>query len=183
MADSPKKEYVDKKPGFVTKSGTEDYVGKTIDYAVFTDNGQGFSFTTDGEHKQQCRKTSYELCGLDGEKGEPAKVIRAKKGNIVIEAMDGDIVIRANNIRLVGLDGNSEVTITSGKHFSVNAPIQSHKGTVANTVMSNSLSIGAQAVDTNGNIQNASNNGAEEGQSSILSRILGVVKKFGSFFD
>lgn len=182
MADQPK-EFYDKKPGFVVKSGTVDAAGKVTDYAVFTDNGQGMQWTTDGEHKMQCRKTSYELCGIDGKDGEPGKVIRAKKGDIVIEALDGDIIIRGKNIRLVGLDGAGEVTVTCGKQFNVNAPIQSFKGGVSNTVMSNSCSIAAQSVDSTGNIQNAANSGVEQAQSSILSQILGVVTKFTQFFS
>jgi hypothetical protein len=182
----PKKEYVDKKPGHVIKSGgVKDITGQPIDYAVFTDNGQGIIFNENGDHKQHCRKTSYDLSGTDPnmDKNDYAKVIRAKKGDIQIEALDGDIVIKANNIRIVGLDGNSEVTITSGKHVSINSPIQSFKGTNMNTVMSNSVSLGAQTVESTGNIQNATNNAAEEKQASILTQILGVVKKFKSFFD
>ena len=32
------KQFVEKRPGFVVKSGTRDAAGKNIDYAVFTDN-------------------------------------------------------------------------------------------------------------------------------------------------
>lgn len=182
MSDQPK-EYYEKKPGFVVKSGTPDLMGKTTDYAVFTDNGQGFQFTTDGEHRQQCKKTSYELCGVDGKDGEPAKVIRAKKGDIIIEAMDGDIILRGKNIRVVALDGSGEVTVVSGKHFAVNAPVQSMKGSISNTVMSNSVSVGAQATDTTGNMQNTQSSGVEESQSSILSQLMGIVKKFQKFLE
>ena len=60
MSEQPK-EYYEKKPGFVVKSGTkQELTGKTTDYAVFTDNSQGFQFTTDGEHTQVTRKT-WEL--------------------------------------------------------------------------------------------------------------------------
>jgi hypothetical protein len=183
MTDQPK-EYYEKKPGFIVKSGTEiKFTGQKTDYAVFTDHGQGFEFTTDGQHKQFCNKTSYELCGADGKDGEPAKVIRAKKGDIVIEAMDGDIILRGNNIRIVALDGTGEVTVVSGKHFSVNAPVQSMKGSNSNTVMSNSVSTGAQATDTTGNMQNTQSSGVEESQSSVLSQLLGIVKKFQKFFE
>ena len=186
MADEGRKEYFEKKPGYVVKSGTEQAsTGKITDYAVYTDYGQGFSWTTDGEHRSVTNKTSYDLSGVDpsASSGIPAKIIRTKRGDIIIDAMDGDIIIRGKNVRLVASDGAGEVTITSGKQFAVNAPIQSLKGTNFNTVMSNNVSIGAQTVDTNGNMQNTSNSGGEEGQSSILSRILGVVKKFGAFFE
>lgn len=182
MADQPK-EYYEKKPGFVIKSGIEDYMGKTTDYAVITDYGQGFQFTQDGEHRQTCKKTSYEVCGTEGTDGVPGKVIRVVKGDIIIEALDGDVVIRGKNVRLVALDGNGEVTITPGKQFAVNAPVTSIKGGVGNILMTNSASIGAQAVDTNGNIQNSQTNGAEECQSSILSKLLSILKKFQTFLE
>lgn len=182
MTDQPK-EYYEKKPGFVVKSGTEDLTGKITDYAVFTDYGQGFQFTTDGQHKQQCKKTSYELCGIDGKDGEPAKVIRGLKGDIIIEAVDGDIVLKGKNIRIVALDGSGEVTVVSGKHFSVNAPVQSLKGSNSNTVMSNSASVGAQATDTTGNMQVTQTSGAEESEGSLLSQLLGLLKKFQKFFE
>lgn len=177
MAEQPK-EYYEKKPGYVVKSGTEDLSGKVTDYAVFTDYGQGFEYTQDGQHKQLCRKTSYEICGLDGKDGEPAKVIRAKKGDIIIEAMDGDIILRGKNIRVVALDGVGEVTVVSGKHFAVNAPVQSMKGSNSNTVMSNSASTGAQATDTTGNMQNSQTSGAEDSEGSILTRLLNISQKF-----
>jgi hypothetical protein len=183
MADQPK-EYYEKKPGFVVKSGTiQDVTGKTVDYAVFTDNNQGFQFTTDGDHTQVTNKTSYELSGIDGTDGVPGKVIRVKKGDIVIEAMDGDIILRGKNIRIVALDGNGEVTVNSGKHFSVNAPVQSMKGATSNTVMSNSASVGAQATDTTGNMQNTQSSGVEKSQSSILSQLMGIVTKFQKWLD
>lgn len=182
MAEQPK-EYYEKKPGFVVKSGTKDLMGKTTDYAVFTDNGQGFQFTTDGEHKQQCSGTSYDLSGVNGVDKKPAKVIRAVKGDIHIEAMDGDIILKGRNIRIVALDGSGEVTIVSGKHFSVNAPVQSMKGSNSNIVMSNSASVGAQATDTTGNMQNSQNSGAEECEGSLLTRLLNIAKKFKSFLE
>jgi len=182
MTEQPK-EFYEKKPGFVVKSGTTDYTGKKTDYAVFTDYGQGFEFTQDGEHRQVCNKTSYELSGVDGTDGVPGKVIRVKKGDIIIEAMDGDIIIRGKNIRFVALDGSGEITATSGKQFSVNAPVTNIKGANGNMLMTNSASIGAQAVDTNGNIQNSATNASEESQGSILSRALTILKKFQKFLE
>lgn len=182
MTDQPK-EYYEKKPGFVVKSGTPDLMNRKIDYAVFTDYGQGFEFTQDGQHMQTCNKTSYDLSGIDGKDGEPAKIIRAKKGDIIIEAMDGDIILRGKNIRIVALDGSGEVTVVSGKHFAVNAPVHSMKGSISNTVMSNSASVGAQATDTTGNMQNSQSSGAEEGEGSLLSKLLSLAKKFQQFLE
>jgi len=49
--------------------------------------------------------------------------------------------------------------------------------------MSNSSSVGAQTTDTTGNMQNTQSTGVEESQSSILSQLLGIVKKFQKFFE
>jgi len=184
MADTGKKEYYEKKPGFVVKSGTVQKIsGKTIDYAVYTDHSQGFEFTQDGEHRQVANKTSYDLSGVEGTDRVPAKIIRAVKGDIIIECQDGEIVLRGRNIRLEAIDGSGEVTIVSGKQISLNAPIQNLKGGVSNTVMTNSASTGALATDTTGVMQNSQSSGAEEGEGSILSKLLSLAKKFKSFLE
>lgn len=184
MAEQPK-EYYEKKPGYIIKSGTEiELTGEITDYAMFTDNGQGFQYTTDGQYRQVCHKTSYELCGSDNKSSdEPAKVIRGQKGDIIIEAVEGDLILRGKNIRIVALDGVGEVTVVSGKHFAVNAPVQSFKGSNSNTVMSNSASVGAQATDTTGNMQNSQTSGAEETEGSVLTRLLNIAKKFQQFLE
>ena len=97
--------------------------------------------------------------------------------------MDGDIILRGKNIRIVALDGAGEVTVVSGKHFAVNAPVNSIKGGISNTVMSNSASTGAQATDTTGNMQNTQSSGVEKSQSSILSQLMGIVTKFQKWLD
>jgi hypothetical protein len=182
MTDQPK-EFYDKKPGFVVKSGVPDVVGKPIDYSVITDEGQGFQYTKEGNKLDACKKTSYEICGENTNENEPAKIIKAKNGNIIIEALSGDIILKARNIRIVAMDGSGEVTINSSKQVSIQAPIQNFKGTNLNTVMSNEISFGALSIDTTGLMQNTNNTGTEEAQSGILSRLLGVVRKFQKFFE
>lgn len=178
MSDQSNKEYYEKKPGFVVKSGTTDAADKKIDYGVFTDLGQGFEYTQEGNKYDRCDKTSYELVGSDVPETQPAKVIRALNGNIHLEALNGEVVIVAKNIRLVALDGSGEVTITSAKHFAVNAPIQNFKGATSNTVMSNSVSSGALAVDSRGEIQNSATSGSEDCEGSLLTQLLKISQKF-----
>jgi hypothetical protein len=182
MTDQPK-EYYEKRPGFIVKSGTPDIAGKKIDYAVFTDNGQGFEYTQEGNKYDACKKTSYETVGEGVNEGEPAKIIKAKNGDVIIEAVAGDLILRARNIRIVAMDGSGEVTINSAKQVSIQAPIQNFKGTNLNTVMSNSYSVGALSVDTTGVMQNTQNTEGEKQQSGILNQILGAVKKFQKFFE
>jgi len=181
MTDQPK-EYYQKYPGFEVKSGTIDAAGKKVDYAVFTDSGQGFEYTVEGNYFQNCDKTSYELCGKEiTDAAQPAKVIRASNGNINIEAPGGEVIIKAQSIRLVAEDGSGEVTIQSNKQVAITAPVQNFKGSVSNQVMSNSASIGAQAVDTTGNIQNSQSSGADDTEGSILTKLLKINEKFNKF--
>ena len=67
------KQYLEKRPGFVVKSGTRDAAGKNIDYAVFTDNSQGFEYTQEGNKFDVTNKCSSEVCGEFVGKDEVAK--------------------------------------------------------------------------------------------------------------
>lgn len=181
MTDQPK-EYYKKYPGFEIKSGTPDAAGNKIDFAVFTDNGQGFEYTVEGNKFDTCDKTSYELCGADlTDDKQPAKVIKASNGNINIEAPGGEVIIRAKSIRLIAQDGQGEVTITSLKQFNVTSPVQTYKGAVSNAVLSNSFSVGAQVVESSANIQNSASSGADDTESSILNKLLKINDKFKKF--
>lgn len=182
MTEQPK-EFYDKKPGYIVKSGTPDMCGAQIDFAIFTDLGQGFEYTQEGNKYDICDKTSYELCGSDTQENEPAKVIRAINGNIVLDAPNGEIIIRAKSIRIVAQDGSGEVTITSAKHFAVNAPIQNFKGSISNNVMSNSASTGALAVDSRGEIQNSATSGSEDTEGSLLTQLLKISQKFKNWIS
>jgi hypothetical protein len=180
MTDQPK-EYLDKRQGFVIKSGTTDRAGKITDLSIITDNGQGFQYRTDGVKLDHCNAQSYEECGKDVAAGQCAKIIRAKRGNIHIEAIDGDIILIANNIRIQAKDGSGEVTINSVKQIALNSPLVNTKAGNLNTVASNSASVAAQAVDTVGNIQNTQAASVDIGQASILGKVLGVLTKFKNF--
>ena len=81
MSEQPK-EYLDKKPGFVIKSGIKDAAKNTVDFSIITDNGQGFEYRVDGVKLDHCNAQSYEVCGRDVSAGQPAKIIRAMRGNI-----------------------------------------------------------------------------------------------------
>jgi hypothetical protein len=182
MTNQPK-EYYEKKPGFTVKSGVEDSVKKKIDYAVITDNAQGFKYTEEGNKYDLCNKTSYDLCGKEVGQGEPAKIIKASNGDIIIDATSGDIILKGMNIRIVAKDGVGEVTLTSAKHIALNAPITNIKGTNTNLLGSNSVSIGGQAVDLAGGMQFSTGVLTDVLQGSFLGQIVKVLDKFKSFLE
>ena len=87
------------------------------------------------------------MCGEDCQPKEPAKIIRAKNGDIIIEAMSGEIVLRGKNIRIEAIDGKGEVTVTSTSQIALNSPIQSFKSTNSNSVSTNNLTVAGNVVE------------------------------------
>lgn len=182
MTDQPK-EYYEKKPGFTVKSGVPDSANKKIDYSVITDNAQGFKYTEEGNKFDLCNKTSYELCGESVSKGEPAKIIRASNGDVIIEAISGDLILKGMNIRVVAKDGVGEVTINSAKQIALSAPITSVKGTNTNVLGTNNVSIGGQAVDAGAGMQFSSGVLTDILQGTFLGSAIRVLTKFKSFLE
>mgnify|MGYP003326360994 CR=1 FL=1 len=187
MTDQPK-EYYEKKPGFVVKSGIEEKISKKkIDYSVITDLGQGFMYTQDGNKYDNCDQVSYELSGCDPNKpvpdGVPAKIIRTQSGDIIIEAMTGDVIIRGNHVRIEAKDGNGEVTITSPKQVAVNAPIATIKGTNTTIYGAKSVDISGQAVDQAAGLPQARGSLVDLLQGLSLGKIFGVLTKFKKFLE
>jgi hypothetical protein len=169
---------------FEETSGAKDFMGNTIEYSITTDSSQGFQYTNTGNKFDACLGTSYELCGENlQESGQPGKVIKAFNGNIHIEAMNGDIVLIANNIRLRARDGSGEITLVANSQVHQQAPIVNQKGTISNSLMSNSTSIAANAVDTAGGIQNTSGTLTDVTQGSFLGGLIKVLQKFKKWLE
>lgn len=182
MAEQPK-EFYEKKPGFTVKSGVPDGAGRTIDYSMFTDNSQGFHYTTDGMKFDICNSTCYELSGEDCQEGEPARVIRTINGDIIIDAMDGDIILRGRNIRIVAYDGEGEVTINAAKQIATNAPKQTFKGTNIDTVATATAAIGGNFVETAAGISASGGVITDITQGSFLGQIMKVLQKFKKWLE
>lgn len=127
---------------YVISSGEKSPHGRVL-YRVCTADGQSMTFhETTGQnatpkgpgnsrHVLINQGESYEYLG-DGlifrdspiKTCMPAKHIKCKRGDIYIEADNGDIVLRGNNIRLNarGAKGDGDVTITGKKLVDVDAP-------------------------------------------------------------
>ena len=177
------KEFYCKVQGFEFKSGVDDGAGRVIDYQVMTDTLQGIKFCTDGTHFQLNYKTSYELCGQDCDAGEPAKIIRAKNGNIVIDAMSGNIVLKGANIRLQAQDSMGEVTINAGKQVATRAAVVSTHGTKVNIMGTSDVNVGGAAVETNAKVVNSQSQATDEKQASFLGQLMSAIKKFKELLE
>lgn len=182
MAEQPKEFYC-KVQGFEFKSGVDDGAGRIIDWQVVTDNLQGIKFCTDGSHFQVCYGTSYEICGQDVGKDEPAKVIRAKNGDIQIDAMNGDIILKGANIRLQATDAVGEVTIVAGKQVATRAAVVSTHGTKVNIMGTSDVNVGGAAVETNAKVVNSQSQATDEKQASFLGQLMSAIKKFKELLE
>ncbi len=182
MAEQPKEFYC-KYQGFEFKSGVDDGAGRTIDWEVITDNIQGIKFCTDGTHWQLNYKNSYEICGKDCAQGDQAKVIRAVKGNIVIEAKSGDIILRGDNVRIQARGSDGECTINAGKQVATKAAITSVSGTKVNIMGTSDVNIGGAAVETNAKVVNSQSQATDEKQASFLGQIMSAIKKFKELLE
>ena len=180
---SQPKEFYCKYQGFEFKSGTEDGAGRTVDWQVVTDNLQGIKFCTDGTHFQLNYGTSYEVCGQDVGKDEPAKIIRAKNGDIQIDAMGGDVIIKGLNIRLQSTDPSGEVTVTAGKQIATKAAICSISGTKVNINGTQDVGISGTTANTHGKLQNTQSQATDEKQASFLGQIMQAIKKFKQLLE
>ena len=107
--------------GYRVQAGTV-IGGKKCSYSVITDEATGFTYYQDGDKSDIALKNSTEVCGLNSQEGEPAKVIQAKNGDIVLEAPNGQITLKAKSIRIMGEAGDGEVTIQAGKIVEMDAP-------------------------------------------------------------
>jgi hypothetical protein len=179
-------EYYEKFPGgFQVASGVPGPDGKYIEYAVSTDGGQGFSYTQEGNKWDVCNQVSYELSGIDPQNpvppGQPAKLIRTVHGDIVLEALGGDLILKANNIRIVASDGSGEVTIQSGKNITIKGPIANIDSTNVNVSAKNSIGMGGGSVETFGKVSSSQLKGTDVFLEPINSFLSGAYKWIKQF--
>lgn len=164
-----------------TYSGVECQ-GKVIDYGITTDGGNATLLQGDGVRVETTPKTSYEHVGHSAKVDEPAKAIYAKNGNIHLEASNGDIIIKAKNIRIVAEDGSGEITITSTKIIDMRAPYIKQNGTNITMTASGNMEMFANTVSSSAQISNNSGTSTDALQGSFLGGILSGLKGLKKFF-
>jgi hypothetical protein len=185
MTQQPNEYYKKYPGGFQVSSGIPDPDGKVIDYSIVTDYGQGFTYTQEGNKWDITNNVSYELAGCDTKSpvppGKPAKIIRTTSGDIHIEALSGDIVLKANNIRIIASDGSGEVTIQSGKNITIKGPVANIDSTNVSVSAKNNIGLGGGSVETFGKMSSSQLKGTDvilEPINSFLSGAYKWIKQF-----
>ena len=156
---------------------------RSIAYSLITDSAQGHQWTEDGRYFEKTNKTSYEICGIDCDEKEPAKIILAENGDIIINAEAGDIILKGRNIRVVAMDGVGEVTINSAKQIAMTAPVVNAKSTTENSMASLSHSVGANYVDQGAGVSATSGVATDATQGSFLGGLMKILQKFKQWLE
>jgi len=116
--------------------GGQDTPYGRLSYRVLTKNGNSFGFYDNGETEDIQETTSgksVEAVGAKITKSKtalsdplvPAKVINAKHGDIVLNAEDGNIILKGDNILIeatgIRADGDGDILIKANKGIRMDA--------------------------------------------------------------
>ena len=182
VQETTTQEYYGTYPGVRIASGIKipdgDLKDEYVDFEMVSNELQGFSFYKNGLHKLVVNGTSYETVGIDGKAGEPTKVICASVGDIVLEAQDGDIILKARNVRL---DAKEELTLKSAKHILLDGAVMNQKATNINILARKSLSMGAQFIEVSGGVSVEEGTQTDKKQAGFLGSLISTFDKFKDF--
>jgi hypothetical protein len=160
-----------------------EYGNTKVEYGVTTDSGGSIFLQSNGGKVEVVPDTSYEYVGDICADNQPAKIIYAKNGNIHLEASNGDIILKAKNIRIVAEDGSGEVTINSGKIVDIKAPyIKENATNIAVSAPGNAETmVGTKSGATQ--IQNQDGSSTDLLQGSFLGSIFSGLQSLKKFFQ
>ena len=128
---------IDVKNHYTVKAGQDSPYGK-VSYRVITNNGSGISFHEAGLNTENLQTAvSGRSCEFLGEMIKrprdaaqdpmvPAKCIKCKHGDVVIDCDDGDIILKADNIVMeakgLTADNSGDIQMKANKGILVDAP-------------------------------------------------------------
>lgn len=186
---------IDDKRHYRVEAGQNSPYGK-VSYRVLTNLGSGHGWYQAGkveDHQMVATGRSVEALGENINKPKtsnsdpinPAKLIQAKHGDIVLHAMDGDIVLIGDNILMYadGLrnDSDGDIQMYANKAVSVQAADVKIKGTNVriNGIKDLSL-IGKVYGEFTGGVVNAVA-AADFGASSLITKLNSIKNSLSAF--
>lgn len=159
-----------------------EYQDAILDYGITTDGGNATLMQQDGTRVENTPKTSFEYVGDKVQSEEPAKIIYAKNGNIHLEATNGDIILKAKNIRIVAEDGSGEITINSTKIIDIRAPYIKENATNITVTAAGNIESLSGTISGSAQIQNTSGSSTDLLQGSFLGQIFSGLQGLKKFF-
>lgn len=146
---------IDDKRHYRVEAGQSSPYGK-VSYRVLTNLGSGHGWYENGvseDHQMVATGRSVEALGENIKKVKTdvqdplncAKIIQAKHGDIVIDALDGDIILKADNI-IIEANGtrdnnDGDVFIQANKNITVTSPDIKIEGTQMKLLATKDISI------------------------------------------
>jgi len=140
--------FVMRRPGFNIESKciTQDH--GIAEFIVSTDQNQGIQFYEKGNAKMLANKSVEIVAGKQNkDKNSFAITLDAKSGNILIQALDGELILEGGSVKIIATDDDGDVSINSPKTLSMNAPEVNLKGTKTNVSATSDLHIDAASMD------------------------------------
>lgn len=146
----------------------------------------GIQFAENGRAFIQADETLIECVGSkieSGSKDIPAKITRAENGDIVLWALNGDVIIQANNIQFRANDANGgSIYMNASKLIESLAPNVKIQAEYSSITSSAEHTTSGSSVSTHGEFANNSTKATDEEKSSLLGKILAIIKKIKKFF-
>ena len=183
---------IDDKRHYRVEGGQDSPYGK-VSYRVLTNLGSGHGWYQNGvseDHQLVATGRSVEALGENIKKVKTdvqdplncAKLIQAKHGDIVIDALDGDIILKGDNI-IIEANGtrdnnDGDVLIQANKQMTLTAPDIRVEGTQLKLLASKDFSLVGKAYgEVIGGVLNIVQ-ASDFGTSSLIGKITNIATSF-----
>lgn len=183
---------IDEKRRYRMESGMNSPYG-VVSHRVLTNLGSGHGWYQNGtseDHQMVATGRSVESLGQNIKKVKTdvqdplncAKIIQAKHGDIVIEALDGDLILKADNI-IIEANGtrdtnDGDILMQSNKNITITAPDLTLGGTQLKLLASKDFSlVGKGYGEIVSGVLNLAQ-AADFGTSSLTDKLTNIAKSF-----
>ena len=137
-----------RRPGFNIESKCITQNHGIAEFIISTDQNQGIQFYEKGNAKMLANNSVEIVAGKNNKDSSTfAITLDAKSGNILISCPDGDLILEGANVQIKAKDADGDVSITSPKTLSLNAPEVNLKGTKTNVTATSDMHIDAASLD------------------------------------
>jgi hypothetical protein len=153
------------------------------EYCLTTDTKQGIQIYKQGNMKIGANKSIEIRSGSKAKNTDTSITIASECGNLVIEATNGDVVLKGKNVQIEATDKDGIVFIKSAKTIKTEAPRVDIQGTNVSVL----AALGANIIGANTTIHGEISMEMTEGHEailngSLLSRIINGLEEIKKFF-
>jgi len=119
-----------KRPGFNFEANYTTQGHGIAEFSLTTDTLQGFQFYKKGDAKLLANRSIEVVAGGRQESEDSFSImLNAKTGHIEVKALNGDLILKGANVKILATDADGDVWINSQKTITVEGPEVEVKGT------------------------------------------------------